>query len=84
MAEQRTISLYSCYDFLSLCLSLYSHFILFTLSKKFKRLLLEELTTGSGLLRATFFEGLLGLGRIPFLRYYGDALYPPQGFRCEV
>ena len=65
-------------------LFLISHFILFTLSKTFERLLLKELTTGGELLGATFFEGRLGLGRIPFLRYYGDALYPPQGFRCEV
>ena len=44
----------------------------------------EELTIGSGLLGVTFFKVPLGLGRIPFLRYYEGALYPPQGFRCEV
>ena len=84
LIEQRTISpiltMFSfLYAFFLIFISFFSH-----LQRHSNGCLLEELTTGGDPLGATFFEGCLGLGRIPFLRYYGGVLYPPQGFRCEV
>ena len=69
----------SLYAFPFILISFFSHF-----QRHSNGCLLEELTTGGDLLGATFFESRLGLGRIPFPRYYGGVLYPPQGFRCEV